>query len=168
METAMQFSKSIAIGLLTAGAGMWIAPSSASGEAADPFSGGSKSIELDGIVTVRKVWDGRAQLEEIETDGPNGHWEGLTLFLYDPAAHQWRQSFVNSEQGVLAPPLVGSFKNGRGALFASDTFKDRSILVRGVWSDIKSDSHHYEESYSGDGGKTWMPAFIADLSREKP
>jgi hypothetical protein len=47
----------------------------------DPFSGSSKSIELNGTVTVRKVWDGRAQLEEIETDGPNGHWEGLTLFL---------------------------------------------------------------------------------------
>jgi hypothetical protein len=59
----------------------------------DPFSGSSKSIGLNGTVTVRKVWDGRAQLEEIEADGPNGHWEGLTLFLYNPQSHQWSQSF---------------------------------------------------------------------------
>src|SRR5271170_5051123 len=63
----------------------------------DPLSGSAKSMELNGTVTVRKVWDGRAQLEEIEADGPNGHWEGLTLFLYNPAAHQWSQSFVNSK-----------------------------------------------------------------------
>jgi len=30
----------------------------------------------------------RAQLEEIEADGSSGHFEGLTLFLYNPQAHQ--------------------------------------------------------------------------------
>jgi hypothetical protein len=196
METTMRLSKGIAISILAVGAGIWAAPVSALGESPqplqavrdgqhdfdfnfgtwkthiirvlEPFSGSSKSIELNGTVTVRKVWDGRAQLEEIETDGPDGHWEGLTLFLYNPAAHQWSQSFVNSRRGVLPQPLIGSFRNGRGELFASDTFDDRSILVRGVWSDITPDSHHYEESYSNDGGKTWLPAFIADLTRARP
>src|ERR1700733_8402562 len=32
----------------------------------DPLSGASHFVELNGTVTVRKVWDGRAQLEEIE------------------------------------------------------------------------------------------------------
>lgn len=131
----------------------------------DPFAGSKNSIELNGTVTVRKLWGGRAQLEEIEAEGPNGHWEGLTLFLYNPEAHQWNQSFINSKQGVLAAPLTGAFKNGRGELFSQDTFKDRTILVRGAWSDIKPDSHSYEESYSDDGGKTWKAAFIAHLTR---
>jgi hypothetical protein len=68
----------------------------------DPFAGSENSIELNGTVTVRKLWGGRAQLEEIETEGPNGHWEGLTLFLYNPDTHQWNQTFINSKQGVLA------------------------------------------------------------------
>jgi hypothetical protein len=123
---------------------------------------------MNGTVTVRKVWDGRAQLEEIEADGPNGHWEGLTLFLYNPEARQWSQSFSGSKTGVLVSPLIGEFKNGRGELISQDTFGNRTILVRGVWSDIKPDSHHFEESYSEDGGKTWEPAFIAELTREKP
>ena len=58
----------------------------------DPWSSSDKSVVLDGTVTVRKVFDGRAQLEEIEADGPNGHWQGLTLFLYNPQTHQWSQS----------------------------------------------------------------------------
>lgn len=81
----------------------------------DPLSGSADSVELNGTVTVRKVWDGRAQLEEIEADGPNGHWEGLSLFLYNPEAHQWGQSFSNSKSGVLVSPMIGRFKNGRGS-----------------------------------------------------
>jgi hypothetical protein len=197
METMMKFSKLIAICILAAAANWVSPPLPAAAEPAqpakpavrdgqhdfdfnigtwkthikrilDPLSGSPKSIELNGTVTVRKVWDGRAQLEEIETEGPNGHWEGLTLFLYNPEAHQWSQSFVNAKVGILNPPLIGSFKDGRGELFSADTFNDRSILVRAVWSDITPNSHHFEESYSDDGGKTWAPAFIANLTREKP
>jgi hypothetical protein len=133
----------------------------------DPFSDQSNSYDLDGTVSVRKVWGGRAQLEEIEGDGPNGHWQGLTLFLFNPKSHQWSQTFINSKMGILNSPTIGAFKNGRGELFSNDTFKNRSILVRGVWSDITANSHNYEESYSDDGGKTWSPAFIAHLTREK-
>jgi hypothetical protein len=132
----------------------------------DPFSGSTHSSELNGTVTVRKVWDGRAQLEEIEADGPKGHWEGLTLFLYNPQSRQWSQSFIDSKIAALDSPLIGSFQNGRGELFAQDTFQGKSVLIRGVWSNIAPDSHHFEESYSDDGGKTWAPAFIAELTRE--
>lgn len=133
----------------------------------DPLSGSNKSVELNGTVTVRKVWDGRAQLEEIEADGPNGHWEGSTLFTYNPKAHQWNQTYVDSKSGVLEQPMIGSFRDGRGELFSLDTYHDRTILVRGVWSDITPNSHHFEIAYSDDGGKTWAPAFIANLTREK-
>jgi hypothetical protein len=132
----------------------------------DPFAGSTQSMELNGTVFVRKVWDGSAQLEEIEADGPKGHWEGLTLFLYNPQSHQWSQSFINSKMGELSAPLIGAFKHGRGELFSQDTFHGKTILVRGVWSHIEAEAHHYEESYSADGGKTWAAAFIADLTRD--
>jgi len=132
----------------------------------NPLAGSTESYEMDGTVTVRKVWAGRAQIEEIEADGPKGHWEGLTLFLYNPESHQWSQTFANSKQGVLSVPLVGSFTNGHGELYSQDTVEEKSILVRGVWSDITPDAHRYEESYSDDGGKTWKAAFIGSLTRD--
>jgi hypothetical protein len=134
----------------------------------DPFASGSPSVELNGTVTVRKVWDGKAELEEIEADGPKGHWEGLTLFLYNPIAHQWSQSFANSKAGVLSSN-VGEFKDGRVVLVGQDnSVSDKTILVRAVWSDIKPDSHQYEEFYSNDGGTTWVRSFTANLTRAKP
>jgi hypothetical protein len=135
----------------------------------DPFASSPASVELNGTVTVRKVWDGKAELEEIEADGPKGHWEGLTLFLYNPSAHQWSQSFVNSKVGTLSSSSTfGEFKDGRVVLVGQDnTVNDKTILVRAVWSDIKPESHQYEESYSNDGGTTWVRSFIANLTRLK-
>ena len=132
---------------------------------ADPFSQTGSFTELDGTVTVRKVWGGKAQLEEIEADGAKGHWEGLTLFLYNPEAKEWSQNYVNGKSGVLDPPLIGSFKDGRGELISQDTFQNKTVLVKGVWSEIKPDSHHFDEYISRDGGETWSRAFIAVLTR---
>ena len=135
----------------------------------DPFASSPQSIELNGTVTVRKVWDGKAELEEIEADGPKGHWEALTLFLYNPSAHQWSQSFVNSKVGTLTPSStnIGELRDGRVVLAGQDTVNDRTILVRAMWSDIKPDSHQYEELYSNDGGTTWVRSFVANLTRLK-
>jgi hypothetical protein len=137
--------------------------------ALDPFASAPDFVELNGTVTVRKVWDGKAELEEIEADGPKGHWQALTLFLYNPSAHQWSQSFVNSKVGTLSPSAsnVGEFKDGRVLLVGQDTVNDKTILVRAIWSEIKPESHQYEEWYSSDGGTTWVRSFTANLTRLK-
>ncbi len=134
---------------------------------AKPLTGSTETVEMNGTVTVRKVWDGRAQLEEIEADSPNGHWEGMTLFLYDPKARQWNQTFADSESGQLQPPLFGSLKDGVVELYSQETKVGRAVLVRARWSAIKPDSHHFEESFSDDGGRSWEAVFDADLTRVK-
>ena len=132
-----------------------------------PLTGSSTWIEMNGTVVVRKVWDGRAQLEEVEADGSGAHHESLSLFLYNPESRQWSINFAGSKDGSLSPPAVGEFKNGRGEFFDQEPFNGRSILVRIVWSDITPDSHRFEQSFSDDGGKTWEPNFTATLTRVK-
>jgi hypothetical protein len=126
-----------------------------------PLTDSTETMKLSGTVTIRRVWGGKAQVEEIEADGPKGHWEGMSLFLYDPAAHQWSENFVGSAAGTFSPGFVGSFSNGKGELFQQDTLDGRSVLVRAIWSDITPTSHKYEEDYSADGGKTWDLSFLA-------
>jgi hypothetical protein len=134
---------------------------------AHPLSGSTTWIELNGTVVVRKIWDGRANMEEIEAGNATTHFKGLTLFLYNPESHQWSQNFADINDGTLSQtPLIGEFKNGRGELFDQETFNGRTILVRFVWSDITPNSHHVEQSFSDDGGKTWEPNFVATLTRE--
>jgi hypothetical protein len=131
-----------------------------------PLSGSTTWIKMEGTKTERKIWNGRAHLEEIEADGPAGHMEGLTLFLYNPQTHQWSQTFASSRDGALGAPLIGVFKDGRGEFLGQDTFNDKAVLVRAIWSDITENSHKFEQAFSNDGGKTWETNFIALLTRE--
>ena len=133
----------------------------------DPFDGGTHTVTMDGTKTVRPIWGGRAWLEEIEADGPSGHWEGASLFVYNSKAGQWSQTYIDSASGEIEAPTIGGFKDGRGELFGTTVYKGRTVLVRGVWSDIRTDSDRYEISYSRDGGLTWATAFKAYLTRLK-
>ena len=130
-----------------------------------PLTGSSTWVELDGTGECFKVWGGRAQLDTIEVDGSTGHIEGLTLRTYDPRSRQWRLYWANSKNGIIDPPQVGEFKNGRGEFSAKDTINGKSILVRYVWTDMTTTSPHFEQSFSDDGGKTWEVNWITDQTR---
>jgi hypothetical protein len=132
-----------------------------------PLTGSATWVKWNGTVVVRKVWDGRANLEEIKIDGPTGHIEGLTLRLYNPQSHQWTLSWSNSSDGTLDQPLTGEFKNGRGVFFQQEQYNGRTIMVRQTYSNITPDSHSFEQAFSVDGGTTWEPNWIATLTREK-
>jgi hypothetical protein len=131
----------------------------------DPLTGSDTWVELAGTGVCFKIWDGRAELDTIEVDGPTGHIEGLTLRTYDPQSHQWRLYWANSKNGIIDPPQIGKFKNGRGEFFAQDTVNGKSILIRYVWTDMTTNSPHFEQSFSDDGGKTWEVNWITDQTR---
>jgi hypothetical protein len=133
----------------------------------DPLTRSTKWVEYEGTSVVRKIWNGRANLVELEADGPTGHIEGLNLRLYNPQSRQWSLNFANSRGGTLSPPTIGEFKNGRGAFFSQETLNDRAILVRFVISDITPDSCRFEQAFSDDGGKTWEVNWIAIDTRMK-
>lgn len=130
-----------------------------------PLTGSTTWVEYEGTTVVRKVWDGRANLVELVADGPQGHFEGLNLRLYNPQAHQWSLNFSNSAGGTLSQPTIGEFRNGRGEFYDQETFNGRAILVRFVISQLSADSCHFEQAFSDDGGRTWEINWIADDTR---
>ena len=130
-----------------------------------PLSGSKEWIEYEGSSVVRKVWDGRANLEEFEANGATGHIEGLTLRLYNPASHQWSQSWSTSDDGTLSQPMVGKFDHDRGEFFDQEPFHGRMIYVRWVWSEITPNSCRFEQSFSNDGGKSWEVNWINVYTR---
>ncbi len=130
-----------------------------------PLTGSNKWIEFDGTSVTRKVWDGRSHIEEFETDGPAGHIEGLTLRLYNPQSHQWSLYWATSKSGTIGLPTVGEFKDGVGEFYDHEEINGRMTLVRFLWTKTNSDSPHFEQSFSEDGGKTWEVNWITDQTR---
>jgi hypothetical protein len=130
-----------------------------------PLTGSTTWVEFDGTSVTRKVWDGRSQIEEFETDGSAGHIEGLTLRTYNPQTHQWNLYWANSKDGTIVPPQIGEFKEGRGEFYAQDTLNGKSIFVRFIWTNTTTNTPHFEQSFSDDGGKTWEVNWITDQNR---
>ena len=123
-----------------------------------PLTGSTSWVDYDGISTVRKIWDGKANLVELEADGPAGHFEGLNLRLYNPDAQQWSLNFASSAGGAFGAPTIGEF-------YDQETLNGRSILVRFVIADITPSSCRFEQAFSEDGGKSWEVNWIATDTR---
>ena len=130
----------------------------------NPLTGSNNWVEFDGTGVCRKVWDG-AQIDQLLVDGPNGHIEGLTLRVYDPPTHLWRLYWANRKGGPLDVPQVGQFKDGHGEFYAQDLINGKSVFVKFDWTKLNTDSPHFEQSFSPDGGKTWEVNWITDQTR---
>jgi hypothetical protein len=126
----------------------------------------TKWDRMTGTVIDQPLWGGRANLEKIEASGGGSHFQGVTLFLYDPKSGQWNQQFASGSDGIVNDPLFGKFQNGRG-VFYGWSGDGQKILERDTWSDTTPNSYHFEIASSADGGKTWVKEFIAQLTRLK-
>jgi hypothetical protein len=128
----------------------------------NPLTGSTNWIEFDGTGDCRPIWNGKAQLDTLDVNGPSGHIEGLTLRLYNPESSQWSLYWSNATKGTVDIPTVGSFVDGRGEFYDQELYKGRMIIVRYVWTGTTSKSPHFEQSFSEDGGKTWEVNWITD------
>ena len=126
-----------------------------------PLTGSTTWVEYDGTTVVRKIWNGAANLVELEVDGPAGHIEALSLRLFNPQSRQWSLNFANRASGSLSEPTIGEFRNGRGEFFDQEEVNGRAVLVRFVILVVDADTCTFEQSYSADGGKTWELNWVA-------
>jgi len=132
---------------------------------AQPLSGSNQWIEMNGTTVVRKVWDGKANLVELNVSNGARSIQGLSLRLYHPESGQWSLHYANSRTGVLDKPVIGGFTDGRGEFYAQDTYNGRAVFVRFIIAPLAPDAWRFEQAFSPDGGKTWEVNWIATDTR---
>ena len=131
-----------------------------------PLTGSTRWLDYEGTSVVRPVWNGRANLGELEVEGAAGRIQGLTLRLYNPRARQWNITWSNAAEGVLdRATMFGGFTGGRGEFFGQDSLDGRAIFVRFVFSDVTPASFRFEQAFSADGGRTWEVNWKATFTR---
>lgn len=101
-----------------------------------PLTGSTKWVEYDGMSIVSKVWNGRANMFEVEVDGPAGHIKGVGLRLFHPQSQQWSLNWVSSKDGTLQQPMIGDLHDGHGEFYDREIFNGRAILSRNGFYDI--------------------------------
>jgi hypothetical protein len=55
-------------------------------------------------------------------------YEGLTLRLFNPQTKLWSLYWVDSNLGILDPPVVGSFDGSIGTFYCKDIFQGKKNL----------------------------------------
>jgi hypothetical protein len=85
----------------------------------------------------------------------NKPYEGLTLRLFNPETRLWSLYWVDSNLGVLDPPVVGSFEGNIGTFYCKDVFQGKKILVMFKWDKTDPENPVWSQAFSEDNGKTW-------------
>jgi hypothetical protein len=120
----------------------------------------------DGSLIVNRLWNGRANVGQLDVRSGSDRIEAILLRTYNPQTREWSDYSADMADGsVLFPPAVGRFKNGRGELCDRETYAGREIVVRYVFDDITARSSRFVQSFSGDGGKTWEPNLLVTFTR---
>ena len=117
-----------------------------------------------GRSTCTRFFDGAANIDLIHFPTLGRH--GMSVRLYRPATDAWSIYWVSSRDGILQPPVTGGFADGIGTFLGDDTYEDRPIRVRYLWSEITDTSARWEQAFSIDGDRTWETNWIMAFQRD--
>lgn len=88
-------------------------------------------------------------------------FQGCALRLLDSENELWRVWWASTAgRGQLDPPVMGGFRDGVGQFDGKDVIEGREVHVRFLWTEITEASAHWEQSFSFDGGETFVPNWI--------
>ncbi|RDS80086.1 DUF1579 domain-containing protein [Dyella psychrodurans] len=124
-------------------------------------------VEFDGTISVHPLMNGWANEDESLLNVPGGVYRGVTLRAYDPVTGLWSIWWLDSRMpsAPLDPPVKGRFANGVGVFYSDDTLRGKTVKVRFTWTHPTPDTAHWEQAFSGDGGKTWETNWVTDFTR---
>jgi len=129
-----------------------------------PLSGNDEWESSEGTLTSYKMFDGAANVDELDLPGLG--FKGITLRLLNPATDEWSIYWVNSRNGELAlPPVVGRFDGDVGEFFSDEDWQGQQIRVRYRWTVLGDDAARWEQAFSTDQGENWETNWVADFSR---
>ena len=132
-----------------------------------PLAGAHDWVTYDGTKIVTPIWNGKANIAEMNEDGAAGHLHFIALRLYDPTTQQWNLNFSSAGNGVFGTPMFGEKRADGIEFIGPDTFHGRSILVRFISHETDANHASSEQYFSDDGGRTWELNWINHYTRVK-
>jgi hypothetical protein len=112
--------------------------------------------QFDGTFTMRKMLDGRANVDENSWTTSTGTYRALTVRTFDSERSTWSIFWLDTRwPTAFGPPVVGGFDGAHGVFFGDDHLDGRPIGVRFDWFVDSSDACRWEQAFSIDAGVTW-------------
>jgi hypothetical protein len=117
-----------------------------------------------GVNRIRSILDGKVIQENFESYGPD-KLIGLSVSVYNPIDHQWRQTWVDNQNGYLN--FVGEMQGDKMILQRHAVVEGLPVIQRMVWYNIEADRFDWNWERSNDDGQTWKVIWKIDYERMK-
>lgn len=112
-------------------------------------------IDFESSMEMYKVLNGIGNVDRFFANFDGQPFEGMSVRLFNPKTKLWSIYWADSNEGILQPPVVGSFENNIGYFFAKDTFNGKPILVVFRWDARDKDHLVWSQAFSDNNGETW-------------
>ena len=111
--------------------------------------------EFESTQEMYKVLNGLGNIDNFLATFDGVPFEGMSVRLFNPKTKLWSIYWADSNEGVLQPPVLGSFENNIAHFFTKDIFNDHNILVVFRWDVRDKENPIWSQAFSDDNGKTW-------------
>jgi hypothetical protein len=120
----------------------------------DPWGEREEWNNSEGSAGFQTLVSGLVSVEELRD--AKGVPFGGAVRTFDRERRVWSDSWLGVRDGILQPGVIGRFDGPVGTFTAPDTYKDRVILVRGVWRRVSAGEFTWEQFFSRDNGASWQ------------
>jgi YVTN family beta-propeller protein len=113
---------------------------------------------------VVKHLGGLANTDEchFEPPAPRHPFRGMSLRLLDPASEEWSIYWINDTTVQLSEPVRGAFSGAVGTFHGpADPADGREW--RFIWTGVDTETPHWEQGFSTDGGASWTTDWTMDF-----
>lgn len=110
---------------------------------------------FDSTQEMYKVLNGLGNIDNYLASFDGQSFEGMSIRLFNPQTRLWSIYWADSNEGVLQPPVQGSFENNFGHFFTKDNFNGQRILVVFRWDIRDKENPIWSQAFSRDNGETW-------------
>jgi len=111
--------------------------------------------EFESTQEMYKVLNGIGNIDNYLATFNGVPFEGMSVRLFNPKTKLWSIYWADSNEGILQPPVVGSFENNIAHFFTKDVFNGKKILVVFRWDVRDKENPIWSQAFSDDNGKTW-------------
>ena len=112
-------------------------------------------MEFESTQEMYRILNGIGNIDNYLATFDGSPFEGLSLRLFNPKTRLWSIYWADSNEGVLQPPVLGSFENSVAHFFTKDKFNDKQIIVLFRWDARDKTNPIWSQAFSEDFGKTW-------------
>ncbi|WP_348631959.1 DUF1579 family protein [Pontixanthobacter sp. CEM42] len=90
---------------------------------------------------------------------------GIMIRTYDPDKDEWYFQWMSKGYPHLTDQVRGSFENGIGVFYGTETHAGKSFKMRFRWKLISANHAFWEQAYQNPETGVWEPNWTLDLTR---